>query len=304
LILTSCWRIRNKLYDFLIADLANRDLGTAQLAHRTGLNPGTLRMWESRYGFPAPPRQPGRHRRYSETDAEQVREVLRLRTQGLSLSAAIEWVRAEAEVPPASLFAELRRRHPEIQAFSLPKSALLHLSRAIEDEYRASGSSGLLLGSFQREAFYRQTQRRWRELARGAAVAVAMADFKRLDEPADGPAEVPVERAQPLAHEWTLIVDAPAAQACLAAWEHALQGTPTDSSRRFEVMWSFDPRVVRSSTRIAAALVRNSAPAIAARIERALSTDPAAPAAGDLRFASSLANRIVAYLTSGQSASR
>ena len=78
------------MYRFPIANRSNSDLTTAQLAQLTGLSAGTLRMWESRHGFPAPARLPGGHRRYSERDVALVREVLHLREQGLSLTAAIE----------------------------------------------------------------------------------------------------------------------------------------------------------------------------------------------------------------------
>jgi DICT domain-containing protein len=287
------------LYDFPIADHANEDLSTAQLANRTGLTAGTLRMWETRHGFPAAPRQPGRHRRYAERDVDQVREVLGLRTQGFSLTAAIERVRDSSGARPGSLFAELRRRHPEIQPSELSKPSLLRLTRAIEDEYCAAGAAGLLFASFQRERFYRQTERRWRELARSADLAVAMADFDRLREPRGSPAEVPIEPAQPLSREWTLIVDSPAAHACLAAWERPAPAAQADHHRRFEVLWSFDPPVVRSSSRIAAELLARPAPAIAERVQRGLTVEPGPVGPAELRFATSLANRIVAYLVSG-----
>jgi DICT domain-containing protein len=287
------------LYHFPIADQANGDLSTAQLASRTGLTAGTLRMWETRYGFPASPRQPGRHRRYTERDVDLILEVLGLRAQGFSLTAAIERARHNSRPRPRSLFAELRRRHPEIQPAAMSKLALLRLTRAIEDEYCASGASGLLLASFQRERFYRQSERRWRELARGADLAVAMADFARLAETEGAPSEVPVKPAQPLAREWTLVVDSPTAHACLAGWERADPGERADSERSFEVLWSFDPQVVRSASRIAVELVGGPAPAVAGRLERALTMEPAAVGRSALGFANSLSNRVVAYLAAG-----
>jgi DICT domain-containing protein len=252
-------------------------------------------MWERRYGFPSPPRRPGRHRRYRERDVERVLTVNRLRLQGLSLTAAINRARQASDPPPASLFASLRRLHPEVQAAVLTKPALLALSWAIEDEYCAHGGGGLLLASFQRERFYRLAERRWRELARSAEVAVAMADFAALGEPADAPVEVPIEAEQPLSREWTLVVDAPVAHACLAAWEQPSQAALPDERRRFEVLWSFDPRVVRSSSAVAAELIRRPAPVVAERIEQAI-TEFSPPAEPEFRFANSLANRIVGYL--------
>jgi DICT domain-containing protein len=288
---------RNNLYHFPTIEATSPDLSTAQLAARTGLTAGTLRMWERRHAFPAPARLPGRHRRYSERDVELVREVLRLRDQGLSLAAAIERARRAFEPPPASVFAGLRRRHPEIQPVSLDKRALLGLTRAIEDEYCARGSGGLLIASFQRERFYRQGERRWREVARGAELAVALADFETLAEPDGGPVEVPLNPAQPMAREWTLVIEAPEARACLAAWEKAAPRELPDARREFEVLWSFEPRVVRSSADVAVALLEGLAPQIARRVPRS-HTEPADAATPELRFATSLANRVVGYLSS------
>lgn len=254
-------------------------------------------MWERRYGFPSSPRRTGQHRRYGEADLQRVVAVNRLRGQGLSLTAAINRARQADEPRPASLFAGLRRLHPQMQPSVLSKRALLELTRAMEDEYCAHGGGGLLVGSFQHERFFRHAERRWRELARTAAVAVAMADFAVLAKPAGGPVEVPVELGHPLSREWTLTIDAPGARACLAAWEQPTQSALPDPRRRFEVLWSFDPRVVRSSSALAAELLRGLAPAVAERI-RGVIPEADGPPASDLAFATSLANRIVGYLVS------
>src|SRR5579875_3784289 len=116
---------------------ASAELSTAQLAARTGLPAGTLRMWESRHGFPVPARLPGGHRRYSERDVEAVQEVLRLRQQGLSLPAAIDRARRQVETNEQSVFAGLRRRRPDVAPSIMVKRAVLPLSHAIEDEYLA-----------------------------------------------------------------------------------------------------------------------------------------------------------------------
>ncbi len=106
-------------------------------------------------------------------------EVVRLRAQGLSLSASIERAQRRRRPAAASVFAGLRRRRPDVAPTVLPKPAVLALSRAIEDEYCAHAADGVLIGCFQREPFYRHAQRRWRELARTAELAVALADFSR-----------------------------------------------------------------------------------------------------------------------------
>jgi DICT domain-containing protein len=283
---------------FPIIEVGNGELSTAQLAERTGVPAGTLRMWESRHGFPAPERLPGGHRRYRDRDAEHVRAVARLREQGLSMSAAIAQVLRSVQPLPSSVFAGLRQRHAEVQPAVLAKGAVLSLTQAIEDEYCARASRGLLVASFQEERFYRQAERRWRELGRTTDLAVALADFAELREPTDAPAEVPVAGDQPVAREWTLVVDAPGAQACLAAWEQPSQSEKPDPERRFEVLWSFEPSVVRSASEIAIDVVRVSAPTVAKRADLALS-HPVAPPGPELRFASSLAHRMISYLADG-----
>src|ERR1700691_5341716 len=120
-----------------MATIASAELAPAQLASRTGLPAGTLRMWESRHGFPAPARLPGGHRRYSEHDVESVLEVLALRGQGLSLAAAIDRVRRQGKPPVTALFAAIRERRPDVAPVTLSKRLVLALSHAIEDEYCA-----------------------------------------------------------------------------------------------------------------------------------------------------------------------
>jgi DICT domain-containing protein len=284
------------LYRFPIARVANPELTTAQLAERTGLSAGTLRMWESRHGFPTPSRLPGGHRRYRETDAEQIREVVRLRDLGLSLPAAIDRVRRPRQ-GAASVFAGLRARRPEVAPTVLPKPAVLALSRAIEDEYCAQAAGGLLIGSFQRERFYRRSERRWRELARTAEVAVALADFPARHEPDRGPAEVPVDRHHALSREWAVVISADGVQACLAAWEQPCEDEVPDAERRFEVLWSFEPAVVADAVAVAEELLdtldgRVASRLRAARESAAAGSDPE-PA---LRNGGAIAHRMVGYL--------
>ena len=276
-----------------MATIVSAELSTAQLASRTGLPAGTLRMWESRHGFPAPARLPGGHRRYSERDVESVLEVLRQRQQGLSLPAAIDRVRRQEPID-SSVFAGLRRRRPEVSPSTLSKRAIMQISHAIEDEYLARATRGLVFGTFQRERFYRIAERRWRELARTADLAVAIADFADVREPADGPSEVPLELSLPIAREWTLIVNAPGARACLAAWEQPTQNEVPDHQRRFEVMWSFEPEVVHAASEVASELLWKLSPEIASRLPD-LSSDVTF-GADELRFADALSQRIVGYL--------
>jgi DICT domain-containing protein len=268
-------------------------LTIGQLAERTGTAAGTLRMWESRYGFPRASRLASGHRRYSEEDALRVRDVLRRRETGLSLPAAIEQALARPD-SAESIFAGVRRRAPELATHPLPKRLLVPMSRAIEDEAGASGERGLLAGSFQEERFYRQTQDRWRTLAAPAELSFVFADFERASAPAGRPAEVAVDRAHPLSREWALVWDAPGFAACLAARERTDPGMP-DDERVFDAVWTVERALVRDAARAALELAATAAPELSLaapeRLGEALEPDP-----GATRHATALTNRMLAYV--------
>jgi DICT domain-containing protein len=183
----------------------------------------------------------------------------------------------------------------------LPKPAVLALSRAIEDEYCARAASGVLVGCFQRERFYRHAERRWRELARTAQLAVALADFAGAADPAGGPVEVPIDPRHALSREWAVVISADGAQACLAAWEQPSERPLPDSQRRFEVLWSFDPAVVTDAMAVAAELLSPLAAEVAARLEAARADGGTGPEPGGdsepaLRQGGALAQRMIGYL--------
>ena len=69
--------------------------GIGEVVERTGVAEATLRMWERRYGFPAPERLPSGHRRYSEHEIELIRVVAAKRSAGLALPVAIAQARSE-----------------------------------------------------------------------------------------------------------------------------------------------------------------------------------------------------------------
>jgi len=269
-----------------------------EMAARTGVAQPTLRMWESRYGFPVPLRLPSGHRRYPEEQVDIVKQVARDRDSGLTMRAAIE--RAQRAVAPAeeSIFAGLRRRRPDLQPYTLPKRTLIGLSHAIEDECAARAERPLLFGSFQRERFYRHSEPRWRALARTADIAIVFADFPERREPDDAPIEVPIDRSDPLGREWSLVCDAPEYAACLSAWEPPGQDAAADLDRVLETIWSVEPAVVREAARISTGIAARSAPDLVKAIEERLDFTPP-PSGDEFRLVSALTNRMVAYVGSG-----
>ena len=269
-----------------------------EVASRTGVAQPTLRMWESRYGFPDPHRLPSGHRRYDEDQVELIRQVARDRDSGLSLPAAIERARRMAAAPEESIFAGLRRRRPDLVPYTLSKRTLIGLSHAIEDECAARAERPLLFGSFQRERFFRSAEARWRELARTAELAVVFADFSERRDPDDGPAEIPIDRSDPLGREWSLVCDAPDYSACLSAWEPPGQDGINDFDRMLETIWSVEPNVVRTAARISQGLAARTAPDLVEPVERRLDATPP-PAGEEFRLVSALTNRMVAYVGRG-----
>ena len=270
-------------------------LAIGDLAERTGIAVATLRMWESRYGFPAPERLASGHRRYSEADLEAVRQVARDRAAGMSLPAAIARAQQAQHRSEGSIFAGLRRRRPDLSPYLLPKRTMIGLSHAIEDECLALAERPLVFACFQRESFYRAAEPRWRELARTAELAVAFAAFPERRHPPGGPIELPLDRADPLGREWSLVCEAPGYSACLAGWERPGQEEASDLDRTFETLWTVEPGLVREAVLIALGLASRWEPELRASVDGRLDQAPA-ETTDQTRSLAALANRMVAYV--------
>lgn len=273
-------------------------LSIGDLAVRTGVGTSTLRMWESRHGFPAPVRLPSGHRRYDEAAVTKIRDVQHRRSQGVRLDVAIgEAVAAATPAPRTSspsVHAILRRHHCDLPVVRLRKSTLLGLSWAIEDEFCAKAERSYLFASFQERRFYEAAVPRWVELARVAKAAFVYADFPAVG--AEAPlVQVPLAADAPLRREWAVICDAPRLAIALSAFELPGQDHLPDRERVFESTWTLDPRAVRDAARVCAQVAAGSGIAEAAPVLYDLAEDPAAavidPVAATLVF-----NRVVAYV--------
>jgi MerR family transcriptional regulator, light-induced transcriptional regulator len=273
-------------------------LTISDLARRTGLTPATLRTWESRHGFPRPKRLDSGHRRYDEHDVTLVQQVLRRRDAGVRLEVAIGEAAAAEDTPAASVFAVLRRRHPQLQPQTLRKATLLALSWAMEDECCARAQRPLLFGAFQRARFFAHSAKRWAELARTAEQTTVFADLDDGDvTQVAGVRMVDLPREAPLRREWVLVCDAADYPACLAAWELPGQDGVPDHERLFEALWTLEPLAVRDAARSCAQLADRLDPARAGTHAEALAGTPG-EASADLRQATSLFARLVAYVDS------
>ena len=270
-----------------------------EVGDRTGLAAGTIRMWEQRHGFPNPARTENGYRQYSDDDVAMIRNVIAYRDRGMSIGSAIKRVRESSSPVEPSIYAAVATAPGAPKPQVLRKSTLHALSRAMEHEALAQRTSAVCFGAFQHEGFYRPVENRYRQIARTADATVVFADFKTLrDDGPHRPIEVPIRPQDALGNEWAVIVDSPGYSACLLAWEQpgeGGQGGPRDSDRRFESLWTVDPKVVRRASEVAAKLAARSDEELGERLDGLLATRPLA---GDAQLPSltALTNRIVAYV--------
>ena len=110
-------------------------LRIGEIAERSGVTPRTIRYYEELGLLPRTEREQGKHRIYTESDVERLREVTRLRDLlGLSLDELRSMVTAEA------VRAEVRRRFHETDS---PRGAAAQLlDRALPHIDTQLGSSG------------------------------------------------------------------------------------------------------------------------------------------------------------------
>ncbi len=275
-------------------------LTIGDLSERTGVATATLRMWESRHGFPQPQRLGSGHRRYAEHDVELVQQVLRRRDGGARLEVAIAGVvlaeAAAAGAPGApSVFASMRRLHPGLHPQRLKKSTLLALSWAIEDECISRAERPMIFGAFQREEYYRAAEERWAELARVARSTMVFAAFPEEPAPVARTTFVNLPDDAPMRREWAVVCDAPDHAAMLTAWELPGQSDVPDARRLFEAVWTVEPRAVRDAARACAQVAQTLGHPEGGPLLYELAENPA-PAPVELLDAASLLNRVVAYV--------
>lgn len=270
-------------------------LSIGELARQTGVPAATLRSWEDRYGFPRPQRLAAGHRRYAKSDTAVIGEVLRLRESGMSLQAAIGQACARAAETGLSVFAALRRAHPGMLPQELSKATLLAITRAMEDECCARAEHAALFAGFQQERFYRQSGERWRELARTARLAVIFADFGESSGPDASPRCVRIPADAPLRREWFMVCAAQDYPAFVSGWEFPGQSGVPDARRRFEVLWSVDPPVVRDAALTCAQIAAALSPSLS-HLPGELPDVTPPPASADLQRAIGVFNRMTSYL--------
>jgi len=267
-------------------------LSIGEIAERTGVSEGTLRVWEARHGFPVPTRLPSGHRRYQPLDVDRVRVALQAREDGFPLPMAIERAQRYGAQPRRSLYAALRERFEYLHPQPVPRRTLVQISRAIEDECSSRAQRPLLLGCFQQARFFRPVEPRWRELARTAEATIVLADFKRVRRRPNRLTELPLYADDPLLHEWVLVCDGAELPACLVGWERP---RGPGELRRFELIWTVEPQVVREAARLVCELAAERSPELIAPLRERLDEPASAVAGAHLRATVDLATRIAIY---------
>jgi len=274
-------------------------LAIKDVADRTGIAAGTIRMWEQRYGFPTPDRTASGYRRYSDADVETLKRITAYRARGLSIPASIERARENGTVTDRpSIYASVLSVDPAARPQVLRKRTLVAISRAIEHETLAHAAAPVLFGCFQHQDAYRAVEGRYRRLARQADAATVFADFDAVRREDGAPAELPIAEGDALGNEWAVIADAPGYSACLLAWEHPgaiAPGDPKDMERRYEALWTLDPVATRRAAHVAARLAGRVDADYGEQLEgllaeRPLAVETPAPAL------TALTNRVIAYL--------
>jgi DICT domain-containing protein len=151
-----------------------------------------------------------------------------------------------------------------------------------------------MIGAFQRPEFYRRSEERWRRLSRGAGVTFVLASFDKPRAPADGPVEVPISGAEPIADEWAVICLAPGYSACLIGWETVGTAGLPEAERAFDALLSVEPAVVREVAAAAIGIAGAAEPAIGERARAYLDRIPDSSQRSQLRLAGAITARAFA----------
>lgn len=262
-----------------------------ELARQVGTSAATLRTWESRHGFPQARRLASGHRRYDAATVSAVRAVLRRQAAGVRLEAAIAEVATTGPATP-SVFAELRRTAPHLEVRQLAKATLVALSQAIEDEATLRGGEVVHFGAFQEQRHLDASATRWQDLARTSRGAFAFAAGAGDAPP--GITRIPLAPGAPMRREWAVVSLGTDFGVALSAWELPGQAGVADRDRRFETVWTVDPRTVRSAAHTCASV---AAAAGRPEAQQLLAELPAPTVTGaELDVASRLFSRMVAYV--------
>ena len=208
-----------------------------------------------------------------------------------------------------SVLEELLQALPQLRSQIYFKSSLTALSHAMEDLVLAGGTQPLVIANFQRERFYRQESHRYQRIADlTSQVYVLAAPEASFTNSSDYYETVAFAPADPLSHEWHLVVISQHYSACLICRERygADEDSPSDlagmdQTRRFEGIWTFDPYVSGQAASILLDRILFYRPELAAKVGQAREDFLAhMPAGLNQVDPDPFAQRLVTYLQAGQ----
>lgn len=205
------------------------------------------------------------------------------------------------------------------------KSSLIALSHAMEDQVLAGSNNPLIVATFQRERFYRQEAHRYRRIATQTEhLYVLSAPETEFTNHSGLYETIAFDPTDALAQEWHLVVISPEYANCLICRERSLSGgeslgSPMDSSRRFEGIWTFDRDVSLKAAEIMLDRILIYRPELEEKIDRARtqyfptrkrsrgargtrshSTKPTSPSTSPAVNPDPFVQRLVTYLQAGQ----
>ncbi|MBW4442869.1 MAG: metal-dependent phosphohydrolase [Plectolyngbya sp. WJT66-NPBG17] len=157
------------------------------------------------------------------------------------------------------------------------KNTLVSLCHALEDCILSCSSAPLVITAFQRGKWYLEEADRYAEIADRADQIVIMAssDTGFAEHPTSqrsNVALVELEKADPVAQEWHLIILAPSYTAMVLCQElspedYGVQGVPTeDLERKFYGFWTFEAGLVEETVNFAIAHIEQYNPDLANRL--------------------------------------
>ncbi|HSL59763.1 MAG TPA: diguanylate cyclase [Acidimicrobiales bacterium] len=159
------------------------------------------------------------------------------------------------------------------------KRTLSVVSRTVESMAPTVGDDAVLIGLFQRGAYFAPVAERYRRLA--ATGAAVMAAYAGPGPRPDGVEVVDLHPEEPLAAQWCVVLLTPGASASLVAID--LESLDPDEhelelGRRFDARWGFDRHVAAGEARrLAQEMGSRMQPATVARIRSAAAAADAAP---------------------------
>ncbi len=170
-----------------------------------------------------------------------------------------------------SLLQDLLQTHPYLRPQIYFKASLTALSHAMEDQVLGSGDEPLVIANFQKERYYRQETRRYRQLAQHTSQVYVLAapetDFAQVSEPYE---TIPFDPSDPLAQEWHLVILGSHYAACLVCRERPSDAPLMDQARRFEGIWTFERAISQTVARLLLERIVSYQPRLSAKINQAI----------------------------------